>query len=183
MSPMSPMSINYSLHEAPSCQAHESFGNVGKTRNLPIWQVLYFFCECPFFLTYGHGSALPGRPATFMASRIHSYLRTHRKRCGLTQDEVAFLLGCQTGTKVSRFERRARKPNLATALACEVVFGVPAHELFPRAHAEVEKSVTERARLLASRLRAGSNRQPARLRQKLASLNAIAERERAAAAR
>ena len=89
---------------------------------------------------------------------IHSYLRTHRKRCGLTQDEVAFLLGCRTGTKVSRFERLARKPNLATALACKVVFGIPAHELFPRAHAEVEKEVAERARALANRLRTGSGR-------------------------
>ena len=74
-----------------------------------------------------------------MESRIPSYLRTYRKRYGLTQDEVAFLLGCQSGTKVSRFERLARKPNLETALACEVVFGIPAHELFPRAYAEVEK--------------------------------------------
>ena len=111
-----------------------------------------------------------------MASRIHSYLRTHRKRCGLTQDEVAFLLGCRTGTKVSRFERLARKPNLATALACGVVFGIPAHELFPRAHAEVEKEVAERALALANRLRTGSGRETRRLRQKLASLKAIVSR-------
>ena len=111
-----------------------------------------------------------------MASRIHSYLRTHRKRCGLTQDEVAFLLGCRTGTKVSRFERLARRPNLATALACEVVFGIPAHELFPRAHAEAEKEVAERALALANRLRTGSGRETRRLRQKLASLKAIVSR-------
>ena len=112
-----------------------------------------------------------------MESKIPSYLRTYRKRNGLTQDEVAFLLGCQSGTKVSRFERRTRKPNLETALACEVVFGIPAHELFPRAYAEVEKNVTARAHLLSSRLRAGNNREAPRLRQKLASLNAIVGRE------
>jgi transcriptional regulator with XRE-family HTH domain len=117
-----------------------------------------------------------------MASRIHSYLRTHRKRCGLTQDEVAFLFGCRTGTEVSRFEGLARKPNLATALACEAVFGIPAHELFPRARAEVEKEVAERARALANRLRTGSGRDTPRLRQKLASLKAIVGREGVAAA-
>ena len=111
-----------------------------------------------------------------MASRIHSYLRTHRKRCGLTQDELAFLLGCQTGTKVSRFERLARKPNLATTLACAVVFGIPAHELFPRAHADVEREVAERALALANCLRTGSGGETPRLRQKLASLKSIVSR-------
>jgi hypothetical protein len=85
-------------------------------------------------------------------------------------------LGCQTGTKVSRFERLARNPNLATALACGVVFGTPAHELFPRAHPEVEKEVADRARALANRLRTGSGRETPRLRQKLASLKAIVTR-------
>ena len=112
-----------------------------------------------------------------MESKVPSYLRTYRKRNGLSQDEVAFLLGCQSGTKVSRFERLARKPNLETALACEVVFGIPAHDLFPRAYAEVEKTVTARARMLSNRLRAADHRELPRLRQKLASLKAIVGRE------
>jgi hypothetical protein len=61
---------------------------------------------------------------------------------------MAFLLGYQSGTKISRFERLARQPNLETVIACQVVFGVPAHRLFPGVFAEVEKTVTERARLL-----------------------------------
>jgi transcriptional regulator with XRE-family HTH domain len=107
-----------------------------------------------------------------MAPRIMSYLRTHRKRGGLTQDEMAFLLGCQSGTKISRFERLARHPNLETALACQIVFGVPAHELFPGVFAEVEKTVAERAHLLLGRLRAERG-QGSGLRHKLAVLKAI----------
>jgi DNA-binding XRE family transcriptional regulator len=107
-----------------------------------------------------------------MASKITSYLRTHRKKCGLTQDEMAFLLGCQSGTKISRFEHLARQPNLETALACQVVFGILAHEMFPGVLAEVENLVTQRAQLLASRLRAQREQHPG-VRQKLATLAAI----------
>ena len=103
-----------------------------------------------------------------------SYLRTHRKRGGLTQDEMAFLLGCQSGTKISRFERLARRPNLKTALACQVIFGVPAHELFPGVFAEVEKTVAERARLLLEQLRAQRGQDRSGVRHKLAILKAIA---------
>jgi transcriptional regulator with XRE-family HTH domain len=102
-----------------------------------------------------------------------SYLRTYRKRGGLTQDEMAFLIGYQSGTKVSRFERLARQPNLETALACQVVFGIPAHKLFPGMFAEVEKTVTERARMLASRLKANPGEHDSGLRHKLAILSAI----------
>jgi transcriptional regulator with XRE-family HTH domain len=109
-----------------------------------------------------------------MAPRIMSYLRTHRKRGGLTQDEMAFLLGCQSGTKISRFERLARQPNLETALACQVIFGIPAHELFPGVFAVVEKTVAERARLLSHRLQGKRGPHRSGLQHKLAILRAIA---------
>jgi hypothetical protein len=85
---------------------------------------------------------------------------------------MAFLLGYHSGTEISRFERLARHPNLETALACQVVFGVPAHELFPGIFAEVEKIVTERARLLSEQLKARREQDRSRLR-KLATLRAI----------
>jgi transcriptional regulator with XRE-family HTH domain len=131
-----------------------------------------FFCGEWISLSYRHGSVPPGRPISLMASKIPIYLRTYRKRHGLTQDEVAFLLGCQNGANVSRFERLARQPNLESAIACEVVFGKTTHDLFPRAYAEVERSVAERARALVKRLQTGSPETPG-LRQKLASLEAI----------
>lgn len=107
-----------------------------------------------------------------MASKVRSYLRTYRKRSGLTQDEVAFLLGCQSGAKVSRFERQAREPNLRTALACQIIFGIPAEDLYPGVYAEVEEAVTERARALAERFRGKTNPDP-RQAQKMAVLKSI----------
>jgi transcriptional regulator with XRE-family HTH domain len=87
-----------------------------------------------------------------MSHKLENYLRTYRKRSGLSQDVVAFLLGCQAGTKVSRYERFARKPSLETLFAYEVVFGAPARELFSGAYQKVEKKILNRAQLLTRKL-------------------------------
>jgi len=105
-----------------------------------------------------------------MSRRTHNYLRTYRKRAGLTQDELALLLGCTSGTKVSRYERLTREPNLETAFACQAIFGVPAHELFPSIYQNVEQIIKKRAELLKERL-SGTN---AAVKYKLQVLNAIA---------
>ena len=87
-----------------------------------------------------------------MSHKLENYLRTYRKQSGLSQDEVAYLLGCQNGTKVSRYERFARKPSLETLFAYEVVFGAPARELFAGAYQKVEKKMSKRAQLLARKI-------------------------------
>jgi transcriptional regulator with XRE-family HTH domain len=84
--------------------------------------------------------------------KLENYLRTYRKRSGLSQDEVAFLLGCQSGTKVSRYEHSQRKPNLETLFAYEVMFGAPARELFAGTYQKVEKRISNRAQLLTRKL-------------------------------
>jgi len=111
-----------------------------------------------------------------MVPRVQSYLRTYRKRGALTQDEAAFLLGCKSGTKVSRYERLSRQPNLRTAFACQAIFGVPAHELFPGMYAEVEQAVAKRAQRLSERTRAG--RPGAAAKRKAELLGAIASGSR-----
>ena len=85
-----------------------------------------------------------------MAS-LPNYLRTHRKRQTLSQEEVAFLLGVNgmdKGIKVSRDENLAREPNLRIALAYEVIYGKPVRELFAGLYEQVEQEVAERAKLL-----------------------------------
>ena len=90
-----------------------------------------------------------------MAHKLQNYLRTFRKRAGLSQDEVAFLLGCQSGAKVSRYERFSRKPSLETALAYEVLFGVSGRELFAGIFQKVEEKTKKRAQLLVRKLGEG----------------------------
>lgn len=75
----------------------------------------------------------------------------HRKRHGLTQHEMAFLLGSKDGSAVSHVERGAREPSLRSAFACEVMFGVPARELFPGIYEEVEHELKTRAQALSDR--------------------------------
>ena len=88
-----------------------------------------------------------------MAS-LSNYLRTHRKRLTLSQEEVAFLLGVNgmdKGIKVSRDENCAREPSLHIALAYEVIYGKPVRELFAGLYEQVERTVAERAKLLSYR--------------------------------
>jgi transcriptional regulator with XRE-family HTH domain len=87
-------------------------------------------------------------------ARLPNYLKTYRRRAGLSQDEVAFLLGCQSGAKVSRYERLARQPSLETALAYEAVLGIPVRELFAGVYEKVEGEINKRARLLTGNLSA-----------------------------
>ena len=62
----------------------------------------------------------------------HCALRTHRRSWGLSQRELADLLGMESRAHVSRIERGKRSPTLETALACSTLFGVSLDELFPQ---------------------------------------------------
>jgi transcriptional regulator with XRE-family HTH domain len=84
---------------------------------------------------------------------LANYIRTHRRKAALSQDEVAFLLGCEHGTKISRYERERRTPTFETALALEAVFGVAVSELFAGRFHQVEQSVVKRAQALVEKLR------------------------------
>ena len=110
-----------------------------------------------------------------MLSKTHNYLRAHRKRGGLTQDEMAFLLGCESGTKVSRYERLSREPNLYTVFACQAVFGIPAHELFPSIYQKVEDATKHRAHALSKKI--DSHNLDAITHRKIETLHAVASQK------
>jgi transcriptional regulator with XRE-family HTH domain len=71
-------------------------------------------------------------------------LRTHRRTWGLSQRELADLLGFQSPTHISRLEQGKRVPGLETALACSTLFGVPPGELFPQLALEIEVSLRKK---------------------------------------
>jgi transcriptional regulator with XRE-family HTH domain len=77
--------------------------------------------------------------------RLKTYLRPLRRRTGLTQAELSYLLGLKATGIVSRFEELLRKPSLSVALACQVIFGAPPAEIFPGLFSQVEKEVLRRA--------------------------------------
>lgn len=101
------------------------------------------------------------------------YLRSHRKRLGLSQDELAWLMGSASGSKVSKYERFACEPSLKAVLAYEIVFGVPARELFAGIFEAVQMVAGRRARSLLKRLERGGA--DATTAAKLAALRSIVE--------
>jgi transcriptional regulator with XRE-family HTH domain len=88
--------------------------------------------------------------------RLPNYLRTHRKQSGLSQEEVAFLLGSEDGSQISRYEKRHRLPPLETALACEAIFGIPVSELFAGVREGIAKDIEKRRAELKHRLQVES---------------------------
>ena len=86
------------------------------------------------------------------SSQLHNYIRTHRKRTHLTQNEVAFLLGSKTSAHVCRHERLEQTPNLQTLLAYEILFRTPVRSLFGGVHQDVEQKLLQRIRLLVRQL-------------------------------
>ena len=87
-----------------------------------------------------------------MTNHTPHYLRRYRLRAALTQKEIAYLLGCQSPATVCQYEARKRVPDLRTALAYQVVFGLPVEALFPGIHREVEQEVLIRADRLSEQL-------------------------------
>jgi len=71
-----------------------------------------------------------------------------RKRSGLNQKELAYLLGAQNGSKVSRYEAGNRTPAFESLLAYEIVFRVALDELFAGRHDVARTGLRSRAERL-----------------------------------
>lgn len=71
-------------------------------------------------------------------------LRTLRKRSGLSQKELAHILGFRSGAPVTRHERSGTLPDLLTALGYEVIFRASISKLFPELYETVEVGIEER---------------------------------------
>ena len=88
-----------------------------------------------------------------MTSRPAScYLRTHRKKSGLSQSELASILGLVTELQISRHERSLTLPQFLTAISYEIVFQVPISELFPGLYETVRQNIDGRLFELEERL-------------------------------
>jgi len=66
-----------------------------------------------------------------------------RKRRGLGQKQVAFLIG-KTIDEVSRYERGVRLPELLTLLSIEIVYGAPLRVLFKDLYEQTLENVHQR---------------------------------------
>jgi len=73
-----------------------------------------------------------------------NYLRSYRLRWGLSQTELAHLLGSKSAGVITRIEKKLRAPTLKVMIGCFIIFGTPAAELFPGISASVESDVMVR---------------------------------------
>jgi transcriptional regulator with XRE-family HTH domain len=84
--------------------------------------------------------------------RLDNYLRSYRKKSGLTQSEVGFLLGRANGALISRYEKRRRLPPLHIALALEALLGIPVSQLFAGIHEGAQHDLRKRILALRAQL-------------------------------
>jgi hypothetical protein len=73
-----------------------------------------------------------------------NYVRSNRLRWGLSQRELAYLLGWPRSEVISRIEMKQRAPTLNLVIGCFVLFGTAAAELFPDLSAAIEAEVMAR---------------------------------------
>jgi len=64
-----------------------------------------------------------------------------RRNWGLTQRELAWIIGTVSSMQVSRYENSKRAPKVEVALACQAIFGVPPSTMFPDAYTIAEEEV------------------------------------------
>src|SRR5712692_10173166 len=111
------------------------------------------------------------------SQQLDNYLRAYRKNSGLTQEEVAFLLGFSNANLVSRYEKRQRMPPVQTALAYEAIFGIPIAELFAGVRQKIVSDVQKRRSELTTRLRAKDQKGIAAPMMKAHKLRSLANDE------
>ena len=99
--------------------------------------------------------------------------RILRRRLGLTQAELAFLVGYQSDSSVSRIENGTRVPHLAELLVLELLFGVPATVFFPQIRDTIGQRVGERARLLLAEIERSAATESPRISYKAAQLERV----------
>jgi transcriptional regulator with XRE-family HTH domain len=90
-------------------------------------------------------------------NRLVNYVRACRKRAGLSQRELALILGYRNEGVISRHELFRSVPPLLMALGYEVVFQTPVSELFPGLRETIETAIEGNLAEFESNLRQQKN--------------------------
>lgn len=75
---------------------------------------------------------------------IENRLWQTRKRRGLEQKQIAYLLNHHTADQVSRYELGTRMPTLETALLLEMILGTPLRILYKDIYEQLQAKLKER---------------------------------------
>lgn len=86
------------------------------------------------------------------SSSVGTYLRFLRRKSGLSQRELALILGSVTASQISRHERSIAPPSLLTAFGYQAVFRMSLSDIFPGLYHAVEDVIEERVNRFGSEL-------------------------------
>jgi DNA-binding XRE family transcriptional regulator len=78
------------------------------------------------------------------SSSVGTHLRFLRRKSGLSQRDLARILGSVSASQISRHERSRTLPGMLTAFGYQVVFEKPVSDIFPGLFYAVEAGVQER---------------------------------------
>jgi transcriptional regulator with XRE-family HTH domain len=78
---------------------------------------------------------------------LENYLRVVRKKCGLTQHDVAFLLD-EKVARVEMYENRSALPHARSAIGLEAILDEPLQMLFGGLAEGIRAGIVARARVL-----------------------------------
>lgn len=94
---------------------------------------------------------------------LSNYVVTHRKRLGLTQGDLTFLLAYRSRATISALERGIVPSLLRTLIRLQTLFSIPLHEIFPGecelARVHIGKHLARLQRLRRAKRRGGGLRQ------------------------
>lgn len=84
--------------------------------------------------------------------KMESYLRYHRKKSGLTQREVAEVIGSIGPRQVARHENSKGAPSFFVAISYQIMFRTTVAELFPGLFETVSGDIEQRLSEMEQRL-------------------------------
>jgi len=82
-----------------------------------------------------------------------NYLRTYRKKLGLNERQLAFLLGLKSSARISAMELGQAVPTARECIALRLLFAQSFEKLWPRVALGVEATTVTNIRRLIARLR------------------------------
>jgi transcriptional regulator with XRE-family HTH domain len=85
---------------------------------------------------------------TEVSNQPRNQLWLARKRLGLGQKQVAYLLQHKTNDQVSRYEKGERMPGLKLLLQFEIIYGVPPRVLYRDYYEQLQAEIIARANSL-----------------------------------
>ena len=83
----------------------------------------------------------------------HNQMRMVRKRTGLVQEDIAYILRCSDYSSVSRWEQGIKVPPLQVIILYHILFEIPVEFMFQRQKRDMSRYLGARIRSRVNHLR------------------------------